>query len=353
MDPHPSLRIGSHAIGRGEAPFIIAEMSGNHNGSLERALAIVEAAAKAGAQALKIQTYTADTMTLDLDRDEFFISDPDSLWKGTSLYQLYQHAHTPWDWHKPIFERARKLGLVAFSSPFDATAVDFLVSLDVPCFKIASFENVDLPLIRKAAATGKPLIISTGMATFEEIHEAVQAARNAGARSVALLKCSSAYPAPPEEMNLRTIPDMASTFGVPVGLSDHTIGVAAPVAAVALGASIVEKHFTFSRAVPGPDSAFSLEPDEFKAMVEAIRATEKALGSVRYGPGAAEMKSRAFRRSLFIVEDVKSGERLTEKNVRSIRPADGLHPRHLGEVIGRSAKRDIESGTPLSWDIVE
>jgi pseudaminic acid synthase len=346
------FNIGARTIGRGEPVYIVAELSANHNQSFEQAAKLIAAAKEAGADAVKLQTYTPDTLTLDSDKQAFQITG-DTPWDGQTLHALYRKAFMPWEWQPRLKQIADSFGLDLFSAAFDATAVDFLETMNVPAHKIASFEIVDIPLIEKAAGTGKPLILSTGMANLEEIHEAVETARGAGARELALLKCTSAYPAPPEEMNLRTIPDLAATFGVPVGLSDHTTGIVAPVAAVALGASIVEKHFTFSRAVPGPDSAFSLEPDEFKAMVEAIRATEKALGSVRYGPGAAEMKSRAFRRSLFVVADVKSGERLTEKNVRSIRPAQGLHPRHLSEVIGRSAKGDIESGTPLSWDIVE
>jgi pseudaminic acid synthase len=352
MDRHPSLRIGAHAIGRGEPPFIIAEMSGNHNGSLERALAIVDAAAKAGAHALKIQTYTADTMTLDLDRDEFFISDPDSLWKGTSLYKLYEQAHTPWDWHKPIFERARQRGLVAFSSPFDATAVDFLVSLDVPCFKIASFENVDLPLIRKAAATGKPLIISTGMATLEEIGEAVEAARGAGCKDLVLLKCTSSYPASPEFSNLASIPELRTRFGCEVGLSDHTLGIGAAVASVALGASVIEKHFTLSRADGGVDSAFSLEPGDLKALVEETGRARQAVGRVTFGRTPAEEKSLVFRRSLYITQDLKAGEALTRENLRAIRPGLGLPPKHYEALLGRKVKRDVRKGTPAAWDLL-
>lgn len=346
------MEIAHRPIGHDARPFVIAEMSGNHNQSLDRALAIVEAAAKAGAHALKIQTYTADTMTLDLEEREFFISDPNSLWQGKSLYKLYQEAYTPWEWHKPIFDRARELGIVAFSTPFDETAVDFLESLDVPCYKIASFENTDIPLIRKVAATGKPLIISTGMATMVEIEEAVQAARNAGATQIALLKCTSAYPALPEEMNLRTIPHLAEAFGVPVGLSDHTLDVAVPVAAVALGACIIEKHFTLSRDVPGPDSAFSLEPHEFKAMVDGVRTVEKALGNVKYGITEHEAANRVFRRSLFVVRDMETGEVFTEENVRSIRPGYGLHTRHLMEVLGRRATQAIKRGSPLDWSHV-
>lgn len=351
--PKSAISLAGRWVGASDPPLVIAEMSGNHNQSLDRALAIVGAAAKAGAHALKIQTYTADTMTLDLERDGFLITDSSSLWQGKSLYRLYQEAFTPWEWHKPIFDRVRELGMVAFSTPFDETAVDFLESLDVPCYKIASFENTDIPLIRKVAATGKPLIISTGMATMVEIEEAVQAARNAGATQIALLKCTSAYPALPEEMNLRTIPHLAEAFGVPVGLSDHTMDVAIPMAAVALGACIIEKHFTLSRDVPGPDSAFSLEPHEFKAMVDGVRTAEKALGNVKYGITEHEAASRVFRRSLFVVKDVKTHEAFSTKNVRAIRPGLGLPPKFLPLILERQARKTIKKGTPLSWDLLE
>jgi N-acetylneuraminate synthase len=347
-----SFTIGRRRIGAGETVYIVAELSANHNQNFEEAARLIAAAKESGADAVKLQTYTPDTLTLDSDKQDFQIKG-DTLWDGQTLHALYRKAYMPWEWQPGLKEVARGLGLDFFSAAFDPSAVDFLEEMDVPVHKIASFEIVDIPLIEKTARTGKPLIISTGMATFEEIHEAVQTARRAGAREIALLKCTSAYPAPPDEMNLKTIPHLMDAFDVPVGLSDHTLGIAAPVAAVALGASIVEKHFTFSRALPGPDSAFSLEPQEFKAMVEAIRAAEKALGGVAYGPGAAEAKSRAFRRSLFVVSDVKAGERLTEKNIRSIRPANGLHPRYLRAVLGRTAKRDLESGTPVSWDLIE
>ncbi len=353
MSAHDSIQIGAFRIGPQQPPFVIAEMSGNHNGSLERALAIVEAAAKAGAHALKIQTYTADTMTLDLDRDEFFISDPDSLWKGTSLYKLYQQAHTPWDWHQPIFDLAKQLGMVAFSSPFDATAVDFLMSLDVPCFKIASFENVDLPLIRRAASTGKPLIISTGMATLEEISEAVEAARGAGCKDLVLLKCTSSYPASPEFSNLATIPELRRRFGCEVGLSDHTLGIGAAVAAAALGATVIEKHFTLSRAEGGVDSAFSLEPADLKALVDETARAQQAIGRVSFGRTAAEEKSLVFRRSLYITEDVQKGEALTVKSLRAIRPGLGLAPKHYDGLIGKRVKRDVKKGTPASWDLFD
>jgi len=346
------MKIAHQTIDPAAPPFIIAEMSGNHNQSLDRALEIVEAAARAGAHALKLQTYTADTMTLDINEGEFFIDDEQSLWKGSSLYDLYKRASTPWEWHAPIMERAKELGMICFSTPFDRSAVDFLEHLDVPAYKIASFEIVDLPLIRYIAEQGKPIILSTGMATLAEIDEAVRTIREAGNDQIALLKCTSAYPAPPEEMNLRTLPHLAGAFGVPVGLSDHTLGIATSVAAVALGACIIEKHFTLSRADPGPDSAFSLEPHEFKAMVDAVRETEKALGSVCYEVSEREMASRVFRRSLFAVNDIEAGEEFTEENVRSIRPGYGLPPKYLSTVLGRKAAGKVTKGTPLSWDLM-
>ena len=346
------VNIGGRWIGRSEPPFVIAEMSGNHNQSLDRALQIVEAAAEAGAHALKLQTYTPDTMTINLDQGEFRIEDPGSLWKGKSLYDLYREAYTPWEWHEAIFKRGHELGLVVFSTPFDATAVKFLEELGAPAYKIASFENADLPLIRTVAATGKPMFISTGMATIAELDETVRAARGSGCRDIVLLKCTSSYPASPENTNIRTIPHMRELFDVQVGLSDHTLGVGVAVAAVGLGATVVEKHFTLSRDVPGPDSAFSLEPHEFKAMVEGIRTAEKALGEVRYEVGKQEAKSRVFRRSLFVVKDMKAGEVFTHENVRSIRPGYGLPPKFLKEVLGRRAACDIKSGTPLEWRMV-
>jgi len=349
----PGITIGRHRIGPDQPPFVIAEMSGNHNGSLERALSIVDAAAAAGAHALKIQTYTADTITLDVKSGEFFIADPESLWKGQSLYELYQKAHTPWEWHAPIFERARARGMVAFSSPFDDTAVDFLEGLDVPCYKIASFENVHLPLIRKAAQTGKPLIISTGMATQDEIGEAVEAARGAGCKDLILLKCTSSYPATPQYSNLATIPDLRQRFGCEIGLSDHTLGIGAAVASVALGATVIEKHFTLARADGGVDSAFSLEPADLKALVEETGRAQQALGKVSYGLTEAEQKSKVFRRSLYIAQDVKRGETLTPQNLRAVRPGLGLPPKHYEALLGRRVKRDAPKGTPVSWDLVD
>ncbi|HYD79823.1 MAG TPA: pseudaminic acid synthase [Paucimonas sp.] len=344
--------IAGRAIGTDHPPFVIAEMSGNHNQSLERALAIVEAAAKAGAHALKIQTYTADTMTLDLDEGEFFISNPDSLWQGKSLYKLYQEAYTPWEWHKPIFDRCRELGMIGFSTPFDETAVDFLESLDVPCYKVASFENTDLPLIRRIARTGKPMIVSTGMASVAELDDTVRAARAAGCRHLVLLKCTSTYPASPENTNIRTIPHMRDLFKCEIGLSDHTMGVGAAVAAVALGASVIEKHFTLRRADGGVDSAFSLEPEEMGALVTESERAWQALGQVKYGPSEAEKASMAYRRSLYVVEDVAAGEDFTARNVRAIRPGNGLPPKHLESVLGRQARRALRKGTALSWDMV-
>jgi pseudaminic acid synthase len=346
------MQIGSRPLGRGVRPFVIAEMSGNHNQSLERALAIVDAAADAGADALKLQTYSPDTMTLDLDEREFHIGDPASPWSGTSLYRLYGEACTPWDWHAPLFARARARGLAAFSTPFDASAVAFLESLDVPCYKIASFENTDLALIRLVAATGKPVIISTGMASPAELDDAVAAAREAGCRDLVLLKCTSTYPAPPEHTNLATIPDLRARFGCEVGLSDHTMGTAVAVAAVALGATVIEKHLTLARADGGVDSTFSLEPSELARLVDEAGQAWQALGEVSYGPTAAEHASLQFRRSLYVVEDVKAGATFTPANVRAIRPGLGLAPKHLEQVLGRPATVDVRRGTPLRWEIV-
>lgn len=347
-----SFKIANRTIGLGSAPFVIAEMSGNHNQSLERALQIVEAAARSGAHALKIQTYTADSMTLDLDEREFHISDPGSLWAGTSLYKLYGEAYTPWEWHKPIFDRARELGMIAFSTPFDAKAVEFLEALDVPCYKIASFENTDLPLIRRVAATGKPLIISTGMASIAELDETVRAARESGCKNLVLLKCTSTYPASPGNTNILTIPHLKELFGCEVGLSDHTMGIGVSVASVALGASVVEKHFTLSRAEGGVDSAFSMEPEEMAQLVIETERAWQSLGQVSYGATAAEEKSRVFRRSIYASKDITEGELLTEANVRIIRPGFGMPPKYFEEVIGRRAKQAIKRGTPMSWDLI-
>jgi len=346
------FKIGNHPIGSGRSLYVIAELSANHNQDFSQAVRIIEAAKEAGADAVKLQTYTPDTITLRSDR-EFFKIRGGTLWDGRNLHELYGEAYTPWHWQPRLKEIANDLGLDLFSTPFDSTAVDFLEQMQVPAHKVASFELVDIPLIQKVARTRKPLIMSTGMASVEEIDEALQAARGAGATQIALLKCTSAYPASADEMNLRTIPELSRRFGVPAGLSDHTTGIAVPVVAVALGACIIEKHLTLSRSQPGPDSAFSLEPHEFKMMVNSVRVAEKALGRVQFECSPEEACSRIFRRSLFVVHDVKQGEPFTPENVRSIRPGHGIHPRYLPEVLGRHAKKDIEGGTPLSWDLVE
>lgn len=346
------MRIANYSIGDNTHPFVIAEMSGNHNQSLERALSIVEAAARSGAHAIKLQTYTADTMTLDLEKGEFFISDSASLWEGTSLYKLYQEAHTPWEWHIPIMQRAKELGLVGFSTPFDESAVDFLETLDVPCYKIASFENTDIPLIQKVASTGKPMIISTGMASVAELDESVRAAREAGCRDLVLLKCTSTYPATPENSNLRTIPHLKSLFGCEVGLSDHTLGIGAAVAAVALGATVIEKHFTLRRADGGVDSTFSMEPEEMAALVEETNRAWQALGEIQYGATQAEKKSVIYRRSLYIAEDMHAGEILTHQNLRAIRPGLGLPPKFLSHLIGRKVNQAVKKGTPMDWSLL-
>jgi len=347
------LVIKGKKIGKNHHPFIIAEMSGNHNHSLVRALAIVDAAAKAGAHALKIQTYTADTMTLDINKGDFVIRDKKSLWKGKSLYKLYQQAATPWEWHKPIFDRCQKRGIIGFSTPFDETAVDFLEKLNVPCYKIASFELVDIPLIKIVAKTGKPILMSTGMATVKEIKEAVAAAMSEGNKQIILLKCTSTYPASPEDSNLLTIPDMKKRFKCQAGISDHTLGIGVSIAGVSLGAAVIEKHFTLSRRDGGVDSAFSMEPQEIKQLVEETRKAYQALGKVSYGPTEHEQKSLAFRRSLYVVKDMKKGETITKENLRSIRPGFGLAPKYLSEMIGRTIKKSVKKGTPLSWDMVK
>jgi N-acetylneuraminate synthase len=342
------LQVGDRRIGRGHGVYIVAELSSNHNQSYDQAVVLVRAAKEAGADAVKLQTYTPDTLTIRCDNEHFRIG-KGTLWEGQTLYDLYAEAQMPWEWQPRLKQVADDLGLDLFSTPFDATAVDFLEAMGVPAHKVASFEIVDLPLIERIARTGKPMILSTGMAALAEIDEAVQTARAAGAREIALLKCNSAYPSPPEEMNLRTIPHLAQAFDVVVGLSDHTLGIAAAVAAAALGASIIEKHLTLSRATPGPDSAFSIEPHEFRAMVEAVREAEKALGEVRYGVTEREKPSRVFRRSLFVVKDMKAGEVFSDENIRSIRPGNGLPPKFLKEVLGRRASRNLQRGTPLDW----
>jgi pseudaminic acid synthase len=345
------IDIGGRHIGTGEPVYVIAEVSGNHHQDYDQAVRIIHAAKEAGADAVKLQTYTPDTITICSDREYFKIGGG-TPWDGRTLYELYDEAFTPWEWQPKLKQVAEDLGLALFSSPFDATAVDFLENMEVPAYKLASFELVDIPLIQKMARTGKPLIMSTGMATVAEIEEAVQAAHLAGGTQIALLKCTSAYPAPPEDMNLRTLLELWRKFEIPVGLSDHTAGIAVAVAAVALGACIVEKHITLSRSQKGPDSAFSLEPQEFKAMVDAVHTAERALGKVHFGPGASEASGRVFRRSLFVVEDVKQGEPFTAGNIRSIRPGYGLHTRHLPQVLGKRARRDIERGTPFDWNLI-
>jgi N-acetylneuraminate synthase len=347
----PEITIAGRRIGPGHPPYVIAEMSGNHNGDIKRAFALLEAAKKSGADAVKLQTYTADTLTIDHDGPDFRIEG--GPWAGRRLYELYQEAHTPWEWHPQLFAKARELGITVFSSPFDPTAIEFLEKLGAPAFKIASFEIVDLPLIQRAAKSGKPLIISTGIASLGEIAEAVDAARGAGCREIALLHCTSGYPTPPEDSNLRTIAHLADAFGVVAGLSDHTPGTAVPVAAIALGANLIEKHFTLRRADGGPDAAFSLEPEELTELVANCRTAWTALGKVSYELEASEKGSLIFRRSLYAVQDIPAGARLTADNVRSIRPGRGLPPKHLPKVLGRRAARAIARGTPLAWSLIE
>lgn len=344
------ITIDQRPIGRDHRPYVIAELSANHNGSLERALRLVEVAAEAGADAVKLQTYRADTMTIESDAPEFQITG--GLWGGKSLYELYAWAHMPWQWHEPLFARARGLGLAAFSSPFDASAVDYLEKLDVPAYKIASFELIDLPLIRRASATGKPLILSTGAADLVEIEEAVAAARDAGCRELALLHCVSAYPAAAGDYNLGVIADLARRFDAPAGLSDHTTDNATAVAAAALGADIIEKHFTLNRGDGGPDDSFSLEPDDLKKLCRDVKTAWASAGRIGYGAQAGEQDALKFRRSLYVVEDVRAGDTLTADNVRSIRPGHGLPPKHLDEILGRSAACDVARGTPLSWKLL-
>jgi N-acetylneuraminate synthase len=347
----PEITIAGRRIGPGHPPYVIAEMSGNHNGDIKRAFALLDAAKKAGADAVKLQTYTADTITIDHNGPGFRIEG--GLWNGRTLYELYQEAHTPWDWHPQLFAKARELGIAIFSSPFDSTAIEFLEKLEAPAFKIASFEIVDLPLIQRAAKTGKPLIISTGIASLGEIAEAVEAARAAGGREIALLHCTSGYPTPPEDSNLRTLPHLAEAFGVVAGLSDHTPGTAVPVAAVALGAALIEKHFTLRRADGGPDAAFSLEPEELAELVANCRTAWSALGKISYELEASEKGNKTFRRSLYAVQNIPAGGILTAENVRSIRPGYGLPPKHLPDVLGKRAGRAIARGTPLNWSLLE
>jgi len=348
MNNMPFIEVGSRRIGVAESVYVVAEISANHNQDYEVAAHTIQAAKESGADAVKLQTYTPDTMTLPSNSEHFRIG-KGTIWEGRNLYDLYREAYTPWEWQPKLKAIADDLPIDLFSSPFDPSAVDFLEEMGVPAYKVASFELIDIPLIERVARTGKPLIISTGMATLAEIEEAVRTVRDAGGTQIALLKCTSAYPAAPDEMNLRTIPHLAETFQTPTGLSDHSLGIAVPAAAVALGACIIEKHFTLSRQVPGPDSGFSLEPHEFKNMVEAIRTVEKALGHTRYGPTDHETHSLAFRRSLFVVKDIKRGETFTQENIRSIRPAYGLPPKYLKNILGRYATQDLKSGMPLEW----
>jgi pseudaminic acid synthase len=346
------MKIGQREIGLHRRPYIIAELSGNHNQSLARALELVDAAARTGVDAIKLQTYTADTMTIDVDAPGFVIDDAKSLWAGRRLYELYQEAHTPWEWHGPIMQRAAARGVHCFSTPFDDTAVDFLESLDVPAYKIASFENTDLPLIRKVAATGKPMIVSTGMASITELDEAVSAAREAGCRDLILLKCTSTYPATAENTNILTIPHMRALFECEVGLSDHTMGIGVSVASVVLGATLIEKHFTLRRSDGGVDSTFSMEPEEMQRLVVEAERAWQALGKISYGPVEAERKSLVFRRSLYVVKDMQAGDLLTPDNVKAIRPGHGLPPKFYSRLLGRAVKAAIKRGTPLSWELL-
>lgn len=339
-------------VGKENPPFIIAEMSGNHNQSLEKALQIVEAAAKSGAHALKLQTYTADTMTLDVQDGDFFINDSKSLWKGNSLHKLYQKAYTPWEWHKAIFDKCKELGLICFSTPFDETAVDFLETLNVPCYKIASFENNHIPLIKKIAKTGKPIIVSTGMASVEELYDVVDAIRAENNDQIILLKCTSAYPATALDANLNTIIDMQKRFDCQIGLSDHTLGIGVAVASVVLGATVIEKHFTISRAEGGVDSAFSLEPDELKSLVIESKRAWQSLGHVSYGVTKNEEKSKQFKRSIYVSKHIKVGETLTKDNIKIVRPGFGLEPKYFEELLGKKVSCDLKKGTPFSKKFV-
>ncbi|HEY3375038.1 MAG TPA: pseudaminic acid synthase [Candidatus Aquicultor sp.] len=346
------IQVADKRIGKNYRPFIIAEMSGNHNHSIERALAIVEAAAASGAHALKLQTYTADTITIDANGADFYIDDPDSLWAGSSLYDLYKKAYTPWEWHKPIFDRCRELGIIGFSTPFDETAVDFLEELDVPCYKIASFENIHIPLIKKVVKTGKPIILSTGLASMAEISESIEAAQQNDCKDIVLLKCTSSYPTTPINSNILTIPYLRELFKCEVGLSDHSLGIGVAVASVALGATVIEKHFTLSRADGGVDSVFSMEPDEMKVLVAESEKAWQSLGKVQDGPTDEEKKSMLFRRSLYVTQDMKAGEVFTRDNLRVIRPGFGLLPKYYETLLGKKVSKDIKKGTPMSWDLV-
>ena len=346
------FQVANRSVGGGYPPFIVAEMSGNHNQSLQRALSIVEKASESGVHALKLQTYTPETMTIRHNKGEFLVSHSNSSWNGRSLYDLYQDAHTPWEWHQPIFDRCRDLGLICFSTPFDETAVDFLEDLSVPCYKIASFENIDIPLIKKVAEMGKPIFLSTGMASIAEIDEAVCTVREAGGKQLVLLKCTSTYPAPPEYSNVRTIPHMRDLFGCEAGLSDHTPGIGAALSAVALGAVVIEKHFTLCRKDGGVDAAFSMEPAEMKSLVVESERAWQSLGGIEYGRSEAERKSLVFRRSVYVVEDMKRGELFSRSNLRIIRPGFGLKPKYYEMTIGKRISQSVKRGTPLSWDLI-
>lgn len=346
------ISIGGHWVGADHPPMVVAELSGNHNGSLERALQLIDAAAEAGVDGVKLQTYTADSITLDVATGDFLIDDPSSLWSGRTLHDLYAEAATPWEWHEVLLDRCRTHGLVGFSTPFDEAAVDALESLDVPCYKIASFEIVHLPLIRKVARTGKPIIMSTGMASISEIDEAVSVARDAGCEDIVLLKCTSSYPALPDHSNVRTIPHMSSAFGCHVGISDHTLGLGASAAAVALGAVFVEKHLTLSRSDGGVDAAFSMEPSEFGLLVDEVERIWRSLGGITYGPTDDDRGSLRFRRSVYAAADIAEGEALTARNMRIVRPGFGLHPRYFDMLIGRRVTRFVSKGTPIDWDLL-
>lgn len=346
----PFIEINGRKVGMGHPTYVIAEMSANHNQDYDHAVRIIHAIKESGADAVKLQTYTPDTLTIDCDNENFRITG--TIWSGRTLYDLYSEAYMPWDWYPKLKAVADDIDIDLFSTPYDQSAVEFLEEMDMPVFKVASFENVDLPLLRRMAQTGKPIIMSTGMATLSEIDEGVRTIRESGGTQLALLKCTSAYPAPPEEVNLRAISHLADTFGLPAGLSDHTLGTAVPIAAVAQGACIIEKHITLTRDIAGPDSRFSVEPGELKFMVDSIRFVEKALGAVSYGDGEEESKSKMFRRSLFVVNDIKVGDVLTSENIRSIRPGYGLHTRYFEKILGRRASRDIARGTPLDWDLI-
>ncbi|OGT32149.1 MAG: pseudaminic acid synthase [Gammaproteobacteria bacterium RIFCSPHIGHO2_12_FULL_35_23] len=347
------IKLGKRLIGKQHRPYIIAEMSGNHNQSLDRALELVRAAAKTGVDALKIQTYTAETMTLDIKEGDFYINDQASLWHGQSLYNLYEQAYTPWEWHEPIFRLGRELGLDVFSTPFDETAVDFLESLNTPFYKIASFENTDLPLIRKVAATGKPIVISTGMATVGELAEAVSTVKEVGCEDLVLLKCTSTYPASPENSNILTIPHMQQLFNCQIGLSDHTLGIGVAIASIAMGATVIEKHFTIKRSDGGVDSAFSMEPEEFSSLVIESERAWLSMGKIQYGATGSEKKSLMFRRSIYVAKDIKAGEKLTNENCRVVRPGFGLPPKYYETLLGSTIKRDVKKGTPLQWELIK